>query len=264
MNDSYPVQTTPIDDIDTDTFDVEQVLNNLLTDVEDDNDKPIDQEDEEEDDAETEEEEAKSTPVEAVSPTPVSDEKEEQEEEEESEINEKRNPIVRLFNYELDLDSMIVHFLIIAIWMTIWFGTGLRTMVGKDIIFSVVFILFLIYNILSIFTAGKSSGGVVYELNILLTVEQMVSILLGAVILFTLFYKNLPMHPACAPIINKLCISNVVLLTLSSLWVSVWTSGRAFRSIRKFKQGIYNIALMIMIIVGLLFLRGECNGSTKK
>lgn len=264
MNNSYPVDTTPIEDIDTDTFDVENVLNNLLTDIEEDTNTPVEQDDDEEEEADDEE---KTTPVEAVSPTPVTEnvkETVEEEEEEESEINEKRNPIVRFFNYELDLDSMIVHLLIIFIWLTIWFGTGLRTMVGKDIIFSVVFMLFLLYNIVSIFTAGKSSGGVVYELNILLTVEQMVSILLGAVILFTLFYKNLPMHPACAPIINKLCISNVVLLTLSSLWVSVWTSGRAFRSIRKFKQGIYNIALMIMIIVGLLFLRGECNGSTKK
>lgn len=230
--------TTPIDELD-DTID------SILLDLEDGDDIEIQEE----------------TPTEAVSPTPVNTEEEEETEEEESEINEKRNPIVPFFGYELDLDSFIVHGLIISIWLTIWFGTGLRTMVGKNIIFSIVFVLFLIYNILSVFTAGTSSGGVVYELNILLTVEQMVSILLGAVILFTLFYKNLPIVTACSPIVNKLCVSNVILLTMASLWVSVWTSGRAFRFIRKFKQGLYNIALMIMIIVGLLLLHGKCNGS---
>ncbi len=251
-DENTPQNTTPIDEVLSEDT-VEDTLDDLLKELEDGDSLEV-----------TEEEppineESDEMPVEAVSPNPIQETEiveEEGIEEEESEINEKQNPTVQFFHYQLDLDSLIVHSIIIFIWFVIWFGTGLRRMVGKDFIFSVVFLLFLIYNILSVFTAGKSSGGVVYELNILLTVEQMVSILLGAVILFTLFYKNLPVNAVCAPIINKLCVSNVILLTISSLWVSVWTSGRAFRSIRKFKQGIYNIALMIMIIVGLLFLRG--------
>lgn len=178
---------------------------------------------------------------------------------EKEQINEKQNPILPLFGYEFDLDSLIVHFIIIVIWVFIWYGTGLRVVIGKDLIFSLVFVIFILYNIVSIMTAGTSSGGVVYELNILLTVEQMVSILFGTVVLFSLFHKNIPVNENCKSIINRICISNVIILTISSLWVSVWTSGRAFRSIRKFKQGIYNIALTLFVMVGIIFIKGNCD-----
>jgi hypothetical protein len=51
-------------------------------------------------------------------------------------------------------------------------------------------------------------------------------------------------------------MSNVVILTTASMWINVVTSGRAFRFIRKLKQGIYNIALTFLIIVGLIFIKG--------
>lgn len=269
MNTSYftnstaiPTNTTSIDSLDES---IQQTISNLLTPEEkaikiptgatspmststnlDKKIKQKIQEDEVEEDEDIVEDEEVKKETEA-------------EKDEKKEINEKRNPVIRMFGHDIDRDSLIVHSAIIAIWIFIWYGTGLKKAIGKDVIFSVVFVLFIIYNIASIATAGTSSGGVVYELNILLTVEQMVSILFGTVVLFSLFHKNIPVNENCKAIIHRICISNVIILTISSLWVSVWTSGRAFRSIRKFKQGIYNIALALFISVGIIFIKGNCN-----
>lgn len=238
-----PINTTPIEIIDKKVM-VQQKLADILAD--ETNAEP---------DSESE------IPTEAVSPMKDKTEdkkeeekKEEEKTEEESEINEKRNPTISILGKDLDRDSFVVHMIIIAIWIFIWHMTKLLRAVWKDAVFTAVFFLFIIYNLASIATAGTSSGGVVYELNILLTVEQMVSILFGTIVLFALFHKNIP-STKCEKIVTSICVYNIIILTISSLWVSVWTSGRAFRSIRKFKQGIYNIALSLFILIGVIYLK---------
>lgn len=177
-------------------------------------------------------------------------------------IGENQNPVITLFNIDLDVDTIIVSLLIFSIWIIIWQASGLWKVLKYNWVFALVFFLFILYNLTNIITAGTTSGGVVYELNILLTVEQMISILLGSAIVFTLFSKNLPAPEGCSSIIFKLLMSNVVILMISSLWVNVITTGRAFRFVRKFKQGVYNIALTFLVIVGIIYIKG-INGSIK-
>lgn len=171
-------------------------------------------------------------------------------------IGENQNPVVRVFNYDLDLDSITVSLLILFTWLTIWYGSGLYKTLKYDWIFSLVFFFFVVYLVVGVISAGTTSGGIVYELNILLTVEQMIAILLGSAILFTLFSKNLPAPEGCSSIVFRLLMSDVVILMIASLWVNVITTGRAFRFIRKLKQGIYNIALTFLIIVGIIYIKG--------
>jgi hypothetical protein len=177
-------------------------------------------------------------------------------------IGENQNPIITLFNIDFDVDTILVSLLIFFIWVVIWQASGLWKLLRYNWIFGLVFFLFILYTLTNIVTAGTTSGGVVYELNILLTVEQMISILLGSVILFTLFSKNLPTPEGCNSIVFKLLMSNVVILMISSLWVNVITTGRAFRFVRKFKQGVYNITLTFLIIVGIIYIKG-INGEIK-
>lgn len=124
--------------------------------------------------------------------------------------------------------------------------------------FSIIFWLYILYTLANIQSSDHTSGGVVYELNILLTVEQMISILFGTLVLFMLFHHNVKIHDNCKPVVFKLAVSIVIILTSASLWVNVWTTGRAFRAVRKFKQGIYNIALALFMITGIIFIRSNC------
>lgn len=202
----------------------------------------------------------KNTPTEATSPTPPPPPVQQtQPKEDESEIDEKSNPTLLLFGRKLDIDSIVIHLAISFIWVLVWWYAGLLVRVKGHPLFGFIFILFIAYNLGSIFTAGHSSGGVVYELNILLTVEQMVSILFGTIVLFTLFRHNLVVKDKCEPIITTICYSMMIILTLASSWVSIWTSGRAFRAIRKSKQGLYNITLFLFVVVGLVLITSADN-----
>lgn len=215
--------------------------------------------------------EKEDTPEDATSPTPIDDEEDEGEDEEEGEdgeegeegeegdddnIGKTKNPVIHIFGLEIDQDSMVVGLLIIVIWIMIWFSSGLSKTLDKDITFTIIFLLLIAYTLVNIVTAGSSSGGVVYELNILLTVEQMIAILFGTIVLFALFNGNIPVHENCKRVIVQLSISIVIVLTIASLWVNIKSTGRSFRAIRKFKQGIYNVALTIFIIIGLIYVKG--------
>lgn len=195
-------------------------------------------------------------PEEAVSPTtPVI--KDMDEEEDDISFGEKENPTWTLFGHKYDVDTTIVLLLTIIIWIIIWRSSGLYITLKYDPVFIAIFVAFILYSFLNIFTSGFTSGGVVHELNILLTVEQMISILFGTVVLFALFSSRMPLHHNCKEVVARLALSIIIILTTASLWVNVITTGRAFRAIRKFKQGIYNISLTLFIVIGVIFLKAK-------
>lgn len=182
------------------------------------------------------------------------------ENENENEIGEKHNPTIHIGNLELDRDSAIVMLLNIFMWIMIWKISGLwKTLLsGQHLIFPFIFIIYIVYMLMNMFISGTSSGGVVYELNILLTVEQMISILFGTTVLFLLFEHNLPLGDNCRQVVKLLIISSTVILSIASLWVNIWTSGQAFRAVRKFKQGVYNMSLCLFLLVCIIYAKGKC------
>jgi hypothetical protein len=191
-----------------------------------------------------------------VAPTPTKPEPE-------SEIGEKKNPTIKFNGYEYDKDSLVIIFMVIFIWSLIWKTTGLWKVLQYDKSFMVIFFAFILYMLMTARSSGITSGGVVYELNILLSVEQMISILFGTVILFAIFHNKIDVHANCKPVIFKLVMSTVMILTAASLWINVYTTGRAFRAVRKFKQGIYNVSLTLLLIIGLIYVKGNmCAAAT--
>jgi hypothetical protein len=193
------------------------------------------------------------TPVLPVSPTlvqgpPVDDE-----------IGEKGNPTLLFQGYEIDQDTAIVVAVLVTIWVLVWRTTGVYKTLRHDILFSVIFVAFTIYLMTALVTSGHSSGSISYELNILLSVEQMVALLFSLVVVFTLFSYKLEVHASCSPVIKRINLAMLVLLSMTSLWVAIGNNARAFRGIRKFKQGMYNIVLIMFMVCALIILRGgEC------
>jgi hypothetical protein len=176
-------------------------------------------------------------------------------EEQEIDIGEVKNPTITLMGKEYDLDSIVVISIVLFIWFLVWNNTGLIKLAQQDTTYLFIFIIFPMYMILNMTTSGLTSGGVIYELNILLSVEQMIAILFGTVVLFVLFMKNLPVGSEWHVTLYTIGVSMIILLCTASLWVNVVTSGRAFRMVRKFKQGIYNICLVLFIVLTVLFLK---------
>jgi hypothetical protein len=180
-------------------------------------------------------------------PTPMDDE----------EIIEKGNPTIEFLGLELDVDSSVIMLTSVAIWVLIWYNSGLLRDLKRNWMYLVIFGFFILYTVANMITSGSKSGSVLYELNILLTVEQMIAILFGTVIVFVIFNDKLSIHPNAKSMINKLAFILVILLSVSSLWINVITSGRAFRAIRKGKQALYNIAYCLFIVIGLKALESS-------
>ena len=45
----------------------------------------------------------------------------------------------------------------------------------------------------------------------------------------------------CRPVIFRINMTILILLTICSIWINIWTTGRAFRG-KKYKQALYNMA----------------------
>lgn len=175
----------------------------------------------------------------------------------EDEIGEKGNPTFMFQGFEIDVDTARVVGLLLVIWIFIWRITGVYTSLRHDLLFTFIFISFTIYLLTALVTSGHYSGSITYELNILLSVEQMLIIVFGTVVLFTLFSSKLSVHESCAPVIKRINLAMLVLLCTANLWVSIYNSPRAFRTIRKMKQGIYNIVMIMFMVCLMIILRGN-------
>jgi len=173
-------------------------------------------------------------------------------------IGKSDNPTILVGGRKLDYDTMLVMLVTVVAWITIWQQSGLLSQILRNPSLLFVFVAFIGYSIMNVYTSGTTSGGVMYELNILLTVEQMISILFGTMVLFAVFYQRIPFIPdRCKFTIHKLIIPIVMVLTISSMWLNLVTSGRSFRALRKLKQGFYNIALALFIVITVVLLKGE-------
>ena len=173
-------------------------------------------------------------------------------------IGKSENPTINVGGYELDYDTLLVMVVTVVAWITVWHQSGLLSQVLRNPSLLFVFLFFIGYCIMNVYTSGTTSGGVMYELNILLTVEQMIAILFGTMVLFAVFYQRIPFIPdRCKLTIHKLIIPIVMVLTISSMWLNLVTSGRSFRALRKLKQGFYNIALALFIVITIVLLKGN-------
>ena len=181
------------------------------------------------------------------------------EEAEETGVAEHRNPTIHINGYDIDIDSMVVILINIILWILFWFFSGIYVLIGRDLLSTILFFGFIVYMICNIIISGNTSGNVMYELNILMSVEQMVAILFGAIVLFTMFIPHFQtISSECRSVVQRIAVLILIVLTLASLWINLWTNGRAFRMVRKLKQGLYNLALCLFLMICIILSRGQC------
>lgn len=167
-----------------------------------------------------------------------------------------QNPVIVIRGKKYDSDTIKIAIVIITIWVIIWYNTGLLEIIKADKIFLVIFAGFILWVIGNILTAGTTSGSVIFETNTLLTVEQMISILFGTMVIFALFHRKLKLESACKDFVGTIIAYIILLLGMASMWVNLINSGRIFKAIRRFKQSIYNIALSLFMTICLIAIRG--------
>lgn len=177
--------------------------------------------------------------------------------EEVDDIAEEQNPTFEFFDLSLDVDTTIVILGGILVWALIWYQSGLMKRMSLDPLYMFIFSVFVLYQLLNVVTSSAKSGSSAFELNVLMSVEQMISILFGTLVVFTLFSDRLNLHPETQNMLRILSVDAILMLTVASMWLNVSTSGRSFRAIRKAKQMLYNIALALFVLGCILILKAR-------
>jgi hypothetical protein len=168
-------------------------------------------------------------------------------------VIERPNPTFDILNFKIDIDSLIVMGICLVSWIGIWRYTPLWQLLSRGRwYYKAVFGGFILYTLANVVTSGNKSGTVQYELNILLTVEQMISIMFGTVVVFLLFGDRLNLPSDAQQVVSLVSCIMLVVLGFASMWINVVTTGRAFRSVRKGKQAAYNIAYALFVVLGLV------------
>ncbi len=167
-----------------------------------------------------------------------------------------QNPYIMVRGHKFDSDTIKIGLIAIFMWVLIWYNTGLLKLLSADKLFLIIFVGFIAWTLSNIYTASTTSGSVIFETNTLLTVEQMISILFGTMVLFAVFHRRLRLESNCKDFIGRIILYIIVILTLASLWVNLINTGRVFKAIRRFKQAMYNIALSLFLIICLIILKG--------
>jgi hypothetical protein len=172
-------------------------------------------------------------------------------------IRESKTPTILIAGHQVDRDAVILGVSTLIVWGTIcWYimnNIQLPPMFKWPV--TIIMSLFAVYIVVAVLSMDPSSGGIVFELNNLTSVEQMISVILGSFVVFfglIFFIPSIPTETRHV-LITLACVS-LLLLGVISMWVNTIMSGRAFRNLRRFKQAMYNMVLCLFIIQNWILL----------
>jgi hypothetical protein len=155
---------------------------------------------------------------------------------------------IRLFGTRIDLKTLYVSLLAIIIASSLWYHTTLLK-IGVKVNFILILFVTLILNfVLQIFTSSTFAGSISLEQSRLISGEQMNSMLLGSLLVFIFIMKNREEKD-----LRYILMVILIISILNSLIVSVKKTGSSIRTIRKIKQAIFNITLILFSSVIYLY-----------
>jgi len=172
-------------------------------------------------------------------------------------IREKKTPVITIGSWNVDRDAVFMGCGTMLLWGGICFYIMRNIKLNPvfKVPVSIIMALFAVYIIVAVLSMDPSAGGIVFELNNLTSVEQMISVILGSFVVFfglIFFIPNVSINTRKV-LITIACVS-LLLLGIISMWVNTIMSGRAFRNLRRFKQAIYNMVLCLFVIQNWVLL----------
>jgi len=147
-----------------------------------------------------------------------------------------------VFGKELDLKSLYIYTLGMIITVIIWNSLGLFALMANNHFIIYLFVGLMVSFIFQVYTSSLFAGSLALEQSKLTTVQQINSALVGSIIIYLIFINY---HYV---IDQKLQLVGMVILVnslLSSMYIVVKMSGNSLRTLRKVKQTLVNINLVL-------------------
>ena len=154
-------------------------------------------------------------------------------------------PTINIGNFKLSSDLLIISIFSIILWISLWIYLGLFKLKNYNIIFFVLFIALLIFNLFNAsLNIQKSVENAAYD-----TQNQIVKAegLLGVVILFFVFLFNIVMDNDIKIIVYKILTVILILLSISIISLETQNNSTNIRNIRLLMTQFYNQGNVLFI-----------------
>ena len=154
---------------------------------------------------------------------------------------------IPLLEIEVDQSSLMAYIFGIVITYFIWKYLELFSLFERHKFIGIVFITQIVLFIAQIFTSSTKVASYDTESNILLSINQIKSVMLGSIILYAVFSKETNRFE------QRLLYTTIIINCIFLVYVSVPRDENYIRQIRKIKQVGLNIVIFLFIII--LYIR---------
>lgn len=144
---------------------------------------------------------------------------------------------------EIKIDKISTISLIFGIIASyfIWKKLGLINILTNDRNLAIIYILLISSFVIQIFTSDITVGGFTMEINELTNLNQLISVFMGTLILYSVFIKN------NNNVERNVLYTTIMINTLLIMHINVQNDGNSIRQIRKFKQVGFNIIIFLFM-----------------
>lgn len=144
---------------------------------------------------------------------------------------------------EIKIDKISTISLIFGIIASyfIWKKLGLINILTNDRNLAIIYILLISSFVIQIFTSDITVGGFTMEINELTNLNQLISVFMGTLILYSVFIKN------NNNVERNVLYTTIMINTLLIMYINVQNDGNSIRQIRKFKQVGFNIIIFLFM-----------------
>jgi len=157
----------------------------------------------------------------------------------------EKSPFVYIHLLDVDVDKSSLYSFTAGIVLVyfIWKYLGLFSLFETHKFVAIIFIAQIVLFIAQIFTSSTKVASYNMESNMLIGIDQINSVLLGTIILYSVFAQDTNAYE------NKLIYSNIIISCIFLIHISIPRDANNIRSLRKVKQVGLNIVLFLFVII---------------
>lgn len=166
------------------------------------------------------------------------------------------DPIIILFGYNIGLNNLVIKIAVIIITAIFWYIFGLFSFAKDNVILQIIFACVLIIPLIQIFTSSYLSGSFTLETSKVIHIDQMLSALLGSVLIYIYIYNNILITNATNKrIINYMFLGLIFVILIMQMHVNVKISGSQLKSVHLAKESAFNMIILTLIAISSISLK---------
>ena len=163
-----------------------------------------------------------------------------------STFSETDSSTITILGRKVDKISFYIFLGSIIVIILLYYFSGVFKLAQNHKYLYVLMIASVLFFVNQIFTSSTTTAGTAIERDELISLSELIIVLFSSLVLFFVFNKNTRN--------NKILVIAIIILAINLIFISGQKSGTHYRTIRKVKQSLFNMALfMFIVFISLYF-----------